>query len=171
MKLKGVIIAITVVAVSLLSSCHYSEEHKVIDAQGKFTIEVPSWTKEDLKLKPGAQFQYANRFRNFYAIGEVIAKDTTPAGIDSLMRFNLNVLRKSLNKPIVSDSNAVIINGLNGARVEIFGKMTSETIYFSEVLLEGKSNFYHLSVWTRGEDRKLKFKAEIERILNSFKEK
>ena len=70
----------------------------------------------------------------------------------------------------MSDSTEVTIGGLKGTRVEIFGKMSDEPIYFSEVVLEGKNRFYHLSIWTRTADRKLKFKDDIDHILNSFKE-
>ena len=86
------------------------------------------------------------------------------------MSANLSVISKAMAKPVVSDSTEVTIGGLKGARVEIFGKMSGENIYFSEVVLEGKNRFYHLSVWTRNEDRKLKFKEDIDRTLNSFKE-
>jgi hypothetical protein len=86
------------------------------------------------------------------------------------MSANVELLSKSMVKPVVNDSTAVTIGGLSGARVEISGKMSGEEIFFSEVLLQGKSRFYHLSIWTRNADRKLKFKDDIDRIINSFKE-
>ncbi len=169
MKFRTPLPAGLLIALLFFQSCHYTNEYHLVDANGRFTMEVPEWMKKDNKLKPTADFQYANRFRNFYAIGET---EGSPAdNADSLMRFNLDVLRKSLVKPIVSDSVADTINGLAGMRVEMFGKMNNENIYFSEVLLAGKSHLYHLSIWTRGEDRKLKYKADIDKILNSFKEK
>jgi hypothetical protein len=161
--------AVLVVLLISFASCHYSNQYHLVDTNNKFTIEVPEWMKRDADLKPGADFQYANRFRNFYAIGET--QGNAGNDLDSLMKFNLNVLRKSLVKPIVSDSTSDTINGLIGVRVEIFGKMSNENIYFSEVLLAGKKHVYHLSVWTRGEDRKLKYKTDIDKILSSFKEK
>ena len=153
----------------LLAACKYSKEYKLVKAGDKFTLMVPPWTKEDLKLKPGAEFQYANRFRNFYSIGETEAKDSTKT-VASVMATNIGVLSKSMVKPVISDSTEVTIGGLKGTRIEIFGKMSDEPIYFSEVVLEGKNRFYHLSIWTRTADRKLKFKDDIDRILNSFKE-
>ena len=90
--------------------------------------------------------------------------------VSSIMGTNLGILSKAMVKPIINDSTAVTIGGLNGARVEISGKMTGEDIYFSEVVLEGKTRFYHLSIWTRNAERKLKFKDDIDHILSSFKE-
>ena len=136
----------------------------------KFSLMVPSWVKEDKTLKQGANFQYANRFRNFYAIGEVLGKDTSKS-IQSIMATNIGIISISMGHPVISDSTGVTIGGINGARVEIFGNMSNEPIYFSEVVLEGKNGFYHLSIWTRTADRKLKFKDDIDRILNSFKER
>lgn len=152
-----------------LAACKYSKEYKQVKAGDKFTMMVPPWVKEVNNLKPGAEFQYVNRFRNFYAIGETISKDSTKS-VSSIMSANLGVLSKSMVKPIINDSIAVTIGGLTGTRVEISGKMTGEDIFFSEVVLEGKTRFYHLSIWTRNADRKLKFKDDIDKVLNSFKE-
>jgi hypothetical protein len=152
-----------------LPACKYSTEYKLVKGGDKFTMMVPPWVKEVNDLKPGAEFQYVNRFRNFYAIGETLSKDSTKS-VSSVMSANLGILSKSMVKPVINDSTTITIGGLPGARVEISGKMTGEDIYFSEVVLEGKSRFYHLSIWTRNADRKLKFKDDIDHILNSFKE-
>ncbi|MDB5282033.1 MAG: hypothetical protein JWO06_1108 [Bacteroidota bacterium] len=152
------------------SSCKYPTQYRVINAGNRFSLSVPSWLKEEPGLKPGADFQYANRYRNFYAIANADKKDSVKAGLGDVMTGNIKVLRQAMINPIVSDSTDVEIGGIKGARAEVFGKMGTEDIYFSEVVLEGKNNYYHLSVWTRGADRKLKFKEDINRILNSFKE-
>lgn len=152
-----------------VSACKYSKEYKPVKAGNLFTMMVPPWVTEVQNLKPGAEFQYVNRFRNFYAIGETVVKDSLKS-VSSIMTANLAVLSKAMVKPLVNDSTAVTIGGLNGARVEISGKMSGEDIYFSEVVLEGKTRFYHLSIWTRNANRKLNFKDDIDHILNSFKE-
>ena len=169
MSLKSLGVIALPAVLFFYQSCKYSNTYETANTNGKFEIQVPSWMKEDTKLKPGADFQYANRFRNFYAIGEIEGKPGE--SLDSLMKFNLDVVRKSLANPIVSDSFPDTINGLGGERVEIFGKMNNENIYFSEVLLAGKQHIYHLTIWTRNEDRKLKYKNDIDKIFNSFKEK
>lgn len=155
--------------VMALAGCKYSKEYQLVKGGDKFTVMVPSWVKEDKTLKPGAEFQYANRFRNFYCIGTYEAKNSTKS-VSSIMAGNIGILSKAMGQPVISDSLGVTIGGLNGARVEIFGTMSGDPIYFSEVVLEGKNGFYHLSVWTRTADRKLKFKGDIDHILNSFKE-
>lgn len=155
---------------SWFSSCKYSNEFQIINANNKFSIAVPSWMKEDKSLKDGADFQYANHFRNMYAIGEAFPKTDLKRTTKEIMFDNLNVLRKSLTKPVVSDSLDITVGNLKGIRTEIYGKMSSENIYFSEVLFEGNKNIYHLSIWTRDENRKLHFKEDINKIISSFKE-
>jgi hypothetical protein len=169
MKKSGYPIYVALFAMLMFSGCKYSKEYKLVKGGDKFTLMVPPWVKEDQTLKPGAEFQHANRFRNFYAIGEAIPKDPGKSA-SSIMAANLAILSKAMVQPVISDSTTVMIDGLNGMRVEIFGKMSGEPIYFSEVVIEGKKGFYHLSIWTRTADRKLKFKDDIDHILNSFKE-
>jgi hypothetical protein len=151
-----------------LSSCHYSNEYKVVKAGNEFSMSVPPWMKEDKELKPGALFQYASHYRNFYAIGTAETRDTMKT-IGEVMTANLKVLRNAMSNAVISDSSDVMIDSLKGIRSEIFGKMNNENIYFSEVVLESPTKLYHLSVWTRGEDRKLRYKDDINKILNSFK--
>ena len=169
MKSSAFVLSCFLLLASCLSSCKYPVTYKDVTCN-KFSISVPSWLKEDKTLKPGAEFQYANRFRNFYAIAEVDNKDSLKESAAEVMTGNINVLRKAMINPVVSDSTDVTTSSLHGSRAEVFGKMGTENIYFSEIILEGKTNYYHLSIWTRGEDRKLKFKEDINRILNSFKE-
>jgi hypothetical protein len=168
-KINHLILAVTALTLLALSACHYSKEYKEVQVSDKFTLMVPPWVKEDQTLKPGADFQYANRFRNFYAIAEVEGKDSTKS-VSSLTTAHMAILAKAMTDAKTDDSTNVTIGGLPGVRVEYRGLMTGEAIYFSEVVLKGKTRFYHLSIWTRTADRKLKFKDDIDKIINSFKE-
>ena len=171
MKMKTVfLLSIVYGLTSIVSSCKYSNQYQTINANNKFSIAVPSWMEEAKGLKEGADFQYANRFRNFYAIGETISKADLKRTNAEIIQDNLNVLRKAMTTPTVTDSTEITEANLKGTRVEIYGKMNGENIYFSEVLFDGNKNIYHLSIWTRNADRKLKFKEDINRIINSFKE-
>ena len=154
----------------VIASCKYTNKYETINAGNQFSVSIPDWMKEDKKLKDGAVFQYANHFRNFYVIGETISKSDLKRTTAELMNDNLNVLKKSLTNGVVTDSVEVTTPNLKGTRIEIYGKMGGENIYFSEALYEGNKNIYHLSVWTRSEDRKLHFKDDISRIIGSVRE-
>lgn len=154
----------------LASACKYSDKYEQVNANNKFILSVPPWMSEEKGLKAGADFEYANRFRNFYAIGEAISKKDTDRSAALLMNDNLNILRKSMTKPQVTDSVEVVAGNIKGIRVELYGKMTGEDVYFSEVVFEGSSYYYHLSIWTRSGNRKLHFKGDIDKIIASFRE-
>jgi hypothetical protein len=158
------------VFIGFLSACKYGSQNQTINT-GNFSILIPDWLKAQDNLKPGAEFQYANRFRNFYAIGETLNKTQLSDSLQTIMNANLQILKKAMKKPVVTDSTGISINGLDGLRVEIYGQMNDENIYFSEVLLRGKNHIYHLSIWTRGAERKLRFNKDIDSIFNSFHEK
>src|ERR1700731_906103 len=107
------------VSISILSSCKYPNQYQQINAGNKFSISIPSWLKPQDNLKPGADFQYANRYRNFYAIGTADDKEKVKGPMAQLMNDNLEILKKSMKNAVVSDSNAVVVGGLPGIRTEI----------------------------------------------------
>lgn len=149
------------------TACNYNNEFHEVKIDNSFSVAVPSWMKKQDDLKPDAPFQYANRYRNVYAIAEIL-----PAGVDEFPATASAVIgnvKNALEAPLVTDSVAVQINGLQGVRVELYGKMSGENVYFTEVLLNGSNKTYHLSIWTRAEERKLRFKEDINQMVASFK--
>lgn len=159
---------IIVLIIASLTSCKYSDKWEAVPVS-TFSVEVPSWVEKTTEIHPSAPFQYRNKFRNFYAIAEPKGKSDAVA-FNSMVNSSLDTLRASLKKPIVTDSLTVSNNGLTGIRVEMMGELQEEVIYFSEVFLQGNKSNYHVSVWTRGEDRKLRYKDDINKLINSFKE-
>lgn len=153
----------------VLNSCKYSNEYETVNAGNQFSVEVPSWMKQE-ELAPGAVFEYANRYRNLYAVGFSINKDTMKTTSETYWNNTLASLKSTLTQPVVTDSLAIEVNGMKGVRAEIMGFMDEEKIHFSEVLLEGKTKLYHISVWVRNDERKLRFKEDINRIIASIKE-
>lgn len=164
--MKKALILFALSCVFAVQSCKYSTEWQTVKAGNDFSLLLPPWIEQVDNLKPDAQLQYSSRYRNFYVIGETL-NGSKPAA--EAVSENLGRLKKSMSRPVVTDSTTVNIGGLNGSRVEIYGKMSDENIYFTEVLLEGKGKLYHYSIWTRSEKRKLDYKADINKIVTSFK--
>lgn len=153
----------------LLNGCKYPTEYQTITIKDKFSLSVPPWVEQE-ELKEGADLQYANRFRNFYIVAEKLPATIAPEAVGTEMNKYLNLLRGVTQKPLITDSTTIATNGLTGVHVEFMGKMKEESIYYTEILLQGKKGTYHLSLWTRGEDRKLRYKEDISKVINSFKE-
>ena len=129
-------------------------------------MTVPDYLSKAENLKPGADFQYSNRYRNMYV---VVFSDKKDKDFQTYYAEQINVIKKVLDKPMVNDSLPVEIAGAKGIHTEIAGKMQGEMVYYSVLTLETKDKFYQDCIWTRGEDRKLKYGKDIERILLSFK--
>ena len=121
-------------------------------------MTVPDYLSKAENLKPGADFQYSNRYRNMYV---VVFSDKKDKDFQTYYAEQINVIKKVLDKPMVNDSLPVEIAGAKGIHTEIAGKMQGEMVYYSDLTLETKDKFYQDCIWTRGED--------IERILLSFK--
>ena len=129
-------------------------------------MTVPDYLSKADNLKPGADFQYSNRYRNMYV---VVFSDKKDKDFQTYYNEQINVIKKVLDKPMINDSLPVEIAGAKGIHTEIAGKMQGEMVYYSVLTLETKDKFYQDCIWTRGEDRKLKYGKDIERILLSFK--
>ena len=161
-------VALVLIALSCLAlfSCKYSYKDEIINVNNQFTMTVPDYLSKADNLKPGADFQYSNRFRNMYV---VVFSDKKDKDFQTYYNEQINVIKKVLDKPMINDSLPVEIAGAKGIHTEIAGKMQGEMVYYSVLTLETKDKFYQDCIWTRGEDRKLKYGKDIERILMSFK--
>ena len=128
-------------------------------------MTVPDYLSKCDDLRPGAEFQYCNRYRNTYVI---VFSDKKDKDFQTYYNEQLNVIKKVLDKPMLNDSLAITLPGAKGVHTELAGKMQGEMIYYSILTLETKDKYYQDCIWTRGEDRKLKYGKDLEKILLSF---
>ena len=148
------------------ASCKYSYKSETINVNNQFTMSVPDYLKKCDDLKPGAEFQYKNRYRSTYAL---VFSDKKDKSFPEYYTEQITALKKAVDKPMVNDSVIINIPGATGVHTELAGKMQGEMIYYSVLTLETKDKYYQSCIWTRGEDRKLKYGKEIESMLLSFK--
>ena len=156
------------IALSCLTfySCKYSYKDETINVNNEFVMTVPDYLAKAENLKEGAPFQYSNRYRNTYV---VVFSDKKDKDFQTYYTDQIAIIKKALNKPMVNDSESVTLPGAKGIHTEIAGKINDEMIYYSVLTLETKDKYYQDCIWTRGEDRKLKYGKDIEKILYSFK--
>ncbi len=165
-KMKNNIYLLITILFCTLAGCRYSYKDELVTMPGKFSMSLPNYLSKADNLKPGADLQYSNRFRNTYV---VVFSDKKDKPFEQYYNEQIEVIKKSLEKPMVNDSLPVAIAGATGTHTEIAGTMQGEMIYYSIQTLETKDKFYQECIWTRGEERKLKYGKDLERMLTSFK--
>jgi hypothetical protein len=155
-----------------IDGCNYDNAWKEIKVADDFTISVPGFFKEDKELRKDASFQYANRYRNVYAI--VIEHEKAGQSLYPLSKQTILPILKYVDKPIITDSLDLTVNELPAREHKIMGTMPSgdetEYIYYSHMVIEGKKKFYEVCTWTRGPKRKNLYDADLTKIMMSFKE-
>jgi hypothetical protein len=147
------------------NGCKYTYKFETQTINNEFSVSVPDYLSKVDNLKPGAEFQYSNRFRNTYS---VIFSEKKTKAFPTFYSENLKVIKSVLEKPTVSDSSTVEVGGTKGIHTELYGKMQGELIYYSVLTLESTEKYYQFCIWTRGEDRKLKYGDDIQKMLLSF---
>lgn len=156
-------------------SCKYSEEFRVVEKPGEFSIEVPDYIKALDDIGERSTFQYGNKFRNFYIIIE--SKDK--AVFTNTEEYAQNSLQQLMSSPNLSEPDTLDLkpienlNGLTGRHLTMTANIGNETVTQEVVYhllhLESKDQFYHIALWTWA-DWQEKYKTVIPQILNSFRE-
>ena len=168
MNLRFLIFFLTFIGMSGVISCSYSNQWKTVPAGPAHTIRIPEWMKPADDLKPGAQAQYSNPFRNVYL---VVFSSPSGDSLGQYQRNTTNILRHALEQPRTSAFRELEMQGYSGIREDIFGQMQKEPVYYSHITLDAGSEFIELCCWTRGEDRKLKYQSVMDSILLSFRKR
>lgn len=151
-----------------LTACNQDYDKPIAIDEPNFKITLPGFLKAD-ELAEDAKVEYANRYRNFYVVvfehSKKEALDTLIAKTDKRIEMQMDSMYKQVQ-----------IENLEGKKIylaQIDGKYPNEKerIYFTHKIIEGQKMNYEITIWTRGIDRKLKYKDTIQSILDSFKEK
>jgi hypothetical protein len=149
-------------------SCSQDYDKPIAIDQPNFKLTLPGFLKSD-ELAEDAKVEYANRYRNFYIVvfehSKKEALDTLIAKTDKRIEMQMDSMYKQVQ-----------MENLEGKKIylaQIDGKYPNEKerIYFTHKIIEGQKMNYEITIWTRGIDRKLKYKDAIAAILDSFKEK
>jgi hypothetical protein len=158
---------LTIAALLLgLSACKYSNKIETIKVKDEFSMTIPEYLKEAENLKAGADFQYSNKFRNMYV---VVFSEKKTGTLQDFYDKQTNIIKQVLDKPAIDDSTEVKIEGGHGVYISLAGKMQGEMIYYNLLTIEAKDKYYQAAIWTRSEDRKLKYSKDMEQIIMSFR--
>lgn len=150
------------------SACNYSAENREIIARNQFSLQIPGFLEETDELKPGAPLQVRNKFRNLYLVA--FSEDKSSGSDQQFYENGIRVLKGALKNPQISDTAHLQINGHQCIRTAMFGKMQGENIFYLHLAVFGGKQRYEVCTWTRSEERWLRFRPDMEKILASFRE-
>jgi preprotein translocase subunit SecD len=165
-KYSFIVIIITILW--QLTACNQDYDKPIAIDEPHFKMTLPGFLKAD-ELAEDAKVEYANRYRNFYVVVFEHNKKNTMDSLIALTDKRIEMQMDSMYKQVSLEKN----NGKTVYFSQIDGKYPKEKerIYFFHKIIEGNQMNYEITIWTRGIDRKLKYKDTIQSIFDSFKEK
>ena len=138
-------------------------------------MEVPEYIKK-LDHLGDSDFQYGNKFRNFYFIVEEKPKNAEIASTEEYANQSLQKLMaaSTFSEPDTIDLKQITdLNGLKGRHLimtaTIGKKSIKQEILYHLLHLESEDKYYHIALWTWNKWEE-KYKDVIPQILKSFRE-
>jgi hypothetical protein len=158
---------------------------RTISTNSYFDVDIPTKMVISTELNDEASVQYeyveevGGTVKELYMIVIMETKEEIESyeldmEFDALSYGDLSVanLEGGLDTYNVLTKEPVIetVNGLDCAKYEMAGTLGTIGVYYKLGVFEGENAFYQVLTWTL-EDQKSEFKGDMEKIINSFKEK
>lgn len=171
---------IILVLVLACFSCNTNQEFKTIAIGNKYAIDLPENMEKADNLNDDASLQYQNLLSEFYIIvidetkesfhNAIVANAADISqdldGYYSVIRGNFIDNDKGLK---VYDEKDATIHGKKAKLFSIKGKVKGYDVFYRYAIIDGKSNYYQIMLWTE-QKREKDYAESINKIINSFKE-
>ncbi|MBI3136759.1 MAG: hypothetical protein HYZ14_18945 [Bacteroidetes bacterium] len=162
-----------------------STSWKTINDNSYFSIDIPDHMKVETTLNAEASLQYAyveqvgTKVKEHYMIvlmetheeidSYELETEFDAASYGALSAENLGT---GLDEYTIMTENPEVkeVNGMDCVRYEMEGAMGDVQVYYELGVFEGEHAFYQVLTWTIL-DQKPEFKADMDKIITSFKEK
>ncbi|MBK7129749.1 MAG: hypothetical protein IPM74_05420 [Crocinitomicaceae bacterium] len=162
-----------------------SSDFRTVSTNSYFDIDIPGHMEAASGLNGDAsiQYQYVEQVGTTVKEHYVIVLMETKEEIES---YDLDEEFDALSYGEISSTSlgdgldsfeiltknpeVVQVNGLDCVKYEMEGSMGEVNVYYRLGVFEGEKAFYQVLTWTLTE-QKAEFKADMDKIINSFKEK
>jgi len=158
-----------------------TEDFKTITVQNLYKLSVPKYMKEMNNLNDEASLQYANIYKEAYAIviheskqefidsfKEYGEYDNELSMIDNYTNAQINFFKEGADIKSVEKSDGIeMVNGANARRVIMKGNAEGIDVGYVLGFVEGEENIYMIMNWTLL-DRFSKYENTFEMINASF---
>lgn len=166
-----VIVLLTIAVVTwLLSKTGGFMPADVTSSNGShYQVEIPV-TMEPSRLNENASLEYADENSELYAvvIDESKAKIIS-FGLDYDLETYMKIAGRALDSTGLYLNKSIKVGNFNALQTEIKANFRNKKVVYLLTCIETPKHFYQVLVWTL-DDRYEGNKADMERMINSFKE-
>jgi hypothetical protein len=153
----------------IIASCSGTKWARV-NVNDKYNLELPSYLEAGTFYQD-ASLQYKNEEKEFYmyVVDEDKAQFKT-YGLDYDLETYFKVAARAFDSTGHVNPTRLLIEKDSAAVGDFKGNINGNEVYYRLVTIESKGTFYKMLIWMMGRDRE-KYAPDVERIVNSFREK
>lgn len=171
---------IIVLLVLACFSCDSNQQFRTVTIANKYTIDLPDSMEKAENLNEDASLQYQNLLGELYTIVIDETKESfhnaiviNGVDIEPSLEGYSNVVRNNFTETVegltISEEAETTIHGKKAKLFSISGNVQGYDVFYRYAIVEGKSSYYQIMVWTE-KSKKESHKETINRIITSFKE-
>jgi hypothetical protein len=170
---------ILLLVVFLSFSCEQKKEHETITIKKKYSVVLPSKFEKVNNLNEEASLQYQYLPEEFYVIvidepktAFEAAMKSNGSGLNGNLEDYYNIVKTNfegfLENLKIYDEKRTTINGNKAVVFSVSGEFQGMGIFYRYALIQGKSDFFQVMVWTE-KARETKLKPNMDSIIQSFR--
>lgn len=164
----GIGVVVQKVAAKAKTARDAADKKKLMTSKdGSFSIEVPGSWKSMPELNEDAQIAAGNSIRDVYAMVIPNPRSDYEGTFDEFDKLVLEVLLASVEKPEVSASESLTIQGRPARRRRVEGTIEKTRVAYHLVTIETKDTYYQLMAWTMP-SREATMRPTIDEVIQSF---
>jgi len=161
------IVCITILTLSLASCSRV--KWATVTVNDKYTMQLPDYL-ESGTFYPEASLQYKNEEREVYLVVLDESKSQFKEyGLDYDLTTYFKVAANKFDSTGKINPNKIRIGQDSARTAEFTGTVGGNAVYYKMATIESKGNFYKMLIWMLMRDKE-KYTADVDRILNSFRE-
>jgi hypothetical protein len=126
---------------------------EITSSDGRVSMKIPASWKVMPDLHPAAVLAAGDKSLGQYGMVLPTGRASFPGSLADFDLFVTEGLKKALKDPSVSDPEEIEIGGYRAIRREVSGLKGTEQLAYEQVLVETRSTYYHLLLWTGASER------------------
>lgn len=170
------------VVILFLFSCNQTPKMQEVKVKNQYAIDLPDFLSISKDLNENASLQYSNIVKEFYIIIIDESKDEMQKALennellglyennlDGYSKLILDNFESNVEVSYHSEKRDTTIHNLKAKLVEYDAISNKVDAFFKYALVEGKSHYYQVLLWTL-KDKKNDHTAEMSKIIGTFRE-